>query len=553
MRKRSVGMPNELADSLPVALCATDAEGRIIAVNEALAALLGHRPVIGVDGWEALGLRHPDGQAMRWEESAAARALATGAPADLAALAARPDGRRLRLRVRAAPLRDGAGAVEVLLETEALDDRQPADDITTARLAAIVASSEDAIISKTLAGVVTSWNASATRIFGYEPEEMIGQPITRIIPPALRTEEEAILARLRRGERVEHFDTERVGKDGRRVLVSLTVSPIRNRAGEVVGASKVARDITERKRAEEMQQLLLGELNHRVKNTLAIIQAIARQSLRVEPSPSAFVASFTGRLQALARAHDILVRGERQRAGLGDLVREQVDLGPHDPRIAWSGPQVVLESRSALQLALVLHELATNARKYGALAKPAGRLAIAWRVERRQDGPPELLIEWRESGTGRREPAATPGFGTLLIERSLRSDGGRAEIRRLPEGLACEIRLPLPEDAVANGSERSPDAAPAGAAGSLALSGLRILVVEDEPIIAMDIEEQLLAAGGTVIGPATDPATARQLIAEVLPDAVLLDANLAGARVDELAVELRRRRIPFAFATGFGR
>jgi CheY-like chemotaxis protein len=217
----------------------------------------------------------------------------------------------------------------------------------------------------------------------------------------------------------------------------------------------------------------------------------------------------------------------------------------------------VLDSRIALQLALVLHELATNARKYGALSTASGRLTLDWSMAPAEDGGHELVLEWRESGVAGRDAPATRGFGTLLIERSLLSNRGKTAIRYLADGFACEIRLPLPALAPL-GSER-PAAGPAdGTAGAPAqdphpLAGIRILVVEDEPLIAMDIEERLLAAGGNVIGPAANPETARRLIAETSPDAALLDANLAGSRVDDLAFELRRRRVPFAFATGFGR
>jgi PAS domain S-box-containing protein len=547
-------MWREILQALPVAVCATDADGRIEFFNEALVALFGRRPAIGAARWEALPFMHPDGRAMRREESALARALVGGAPVRGAAVAMAEGGRRLELRSFAAPVRDGAGeltgGVEVILEATGPDvSGHAATDL--ARLAAIVDSSDDAIISKTLNGIVTSWNRSATRIFGYEPEEMIGQPITRIIPPELQAEEDSILERLRRGERVDHFDTMRRGKDGRRIFVSLTSSPVRNAAGEIVGASKVARDITDRKRAEEMQQLLLGELGHRVKNTLAIIQAIARQSLRVEPDPRAFVDSFTGRLQAMARAHDILVRGRMQRAELDDLLREQVDFGQHDHRISWSGPRVALGAEAALQLALVLHELSTNARKYGALSTPGGRLAVRWDRERAGDGGEELPLEGRESGAGAGAAGATPGFGTQLIERSLVASGGRTELRHLPAGLGCDITLPLPD--------RAPDTAaaplPAAEAAPVAdpLAGLRILVVEDEPLIALDIAERLQSAGGAVVGPAATHAEAWRLIAEGGADAALVDANLAGRRVDDLAVELRRRGVPFAFATGFGR
>src|SRR5690606_1667187 len=139
----------------------------------------------------------------------------------------------------------------------------------------------------------TSWNASATRLFGWAPEEAIGRSITLIVPRELHDEERDILSRLQRGERIDHVDTVRVAKDGRRIDVSLTVSPLRDRTGTVVGASKTARDISERKQSEELQRLLFDELNHRVKNTLATIQAIAGQSLRSAASPRDFVAAFS--------------------------------------------------------------------------------------------------------------------------------------------------------------------------------------------------------------------------------------------------------------------
>src|SRR5258707_475144 len=130
-------------------------------------------------------------------------------------------------------------------------ERYSAAALESAQLAAIVSSSDDAIVSKTLDGTITSWNAGATNILGYEADEMIGQPITRIIPSELHEEEKQILMRLHRGERIQHYETVRLGKDGRRVDISLTVSPLFNQSGKVVGASKVARDITERKLAEQ--------------------------------------------------------------------------------------------------------------------------------------------------------------------------------------------------------------------------------------------------------------------------------------------------------------
>jgi PAS domain S-box-containing protein len=543
----------EILEFLPIAVYTTDAEGVLTFYNDAAAELWGRRPVLGRELWcGSLRLFHPDGRPMPHDECPMAQTLRQGrAVRGTEAVAERPDGRRISFLPYPSLLRDPEGriigAINAMVDVTGRGEAH----LAQARLAAIVASSDDAIISKTLDGTITSWNAGASRIFGYAPGEMIGQPIYRIVPPDLRSQEDMILARIRRGERIDHFDTERVDRDGRRLSISLTVSPIRNAAGDIVGASKVARDVTERKRAEERQRLLIGELNHRVKNTLATIQAIARQSLRSEPSPGAFVASLTGRIQALARAHDVLVRGEVHRAELAELVRDQVELGARDPRVSASGPAVTLDSPVAVQLGLVLHELATNARKYGALSIPEGRLAIAWRTEMQPE--PELVLEWRESGVpGVRVPERR-GFGTLMIERMLVASGGRASIGYRDTGIDCEVRLPLPGAAPA-GVVVPSEARLAEAAGKGdGLAGRRILLVEDEPLIAMDIEERLLAAGCSVIGPAANPATAQRLIAETAPDAALLDANLAGHPVDALAAELRRRGIPFAFATGFGR
>ncbi len=419
-----------------------------------------------------------------------------------------------------------------------------------------MSSSDDAIISKTLEGRITSWNGGATRIFGYAPEEMVGQSILKLIPPDLRHEEDEILARLRQGQRVDHFDTVRLTKDGRRIDISITVSPVRDATGTIVGASKVARDVSDRKRHEDMQRLLFDELNHRVKNTLATIQSIASLSLRRSASPSDFVRSFNGRVQALAKAHDLLVRGEMRSADLHELVRAQVAFGTNDPsRVHLSGPQVKLDARSAVQMALVLHELATNAHKYGALSVPGGWLSVSWEVEA---GPaPRLIMDWAEHGVPDLQVPSTRGFGSTLIERSLESLGGEAEVRYGADGLSCRIGMPL-ADMVDAASDRGEwgrgtcEDRPGQATGPVqGLSGKRVLVVEDEPLVAMDIEAQLAAAGAVVVGPATAVDRALQLIAEASFDVALLDANLGGHAVDEVAAALTRRNIPFAFATGY--
>jgi PAS domain S-box-containing protein len=545
---------NEVLDVLPVAVYRTDAQGRITYFNEAAVTMWGHRPQLG-DLWcGSWKLYHPDGRPLPHEECPMAQALKQQRPIrGVEAVLEQPDGKRMLFMPYPSPLFDEngqlVGGVNLLLD---LSERRR-DEEDAARLAAIVASSDDAIISKTLQGVVTSWNAAATRIFGYEAEEMIGQHITKLIPPDLRDEERDIIARLTRGERIEHFETVRMAKDGRLLDISLTVSPIRDSTGRIIGASKVARDVSDRKRAEETQRLLLDELSHRIKNTLATVQAIASQTLRRASDPATFVDSFTGRIKALARAHSLLTGSSFQGADVSDLVREQLLIGgEEDHRITWSGPSVVLDAQAALHLALVLHELGTNARKHGSLSAPGGRIAVRWHVK--SNGSRLLQLNWREAGG---PPVAAPtsrGFGSVLIEQSLQAHGGDVAVSYAEGGVTCEISLPLPELQQPFGPlAGTAPGDPAMRAQRRGLGGKRVLIVEDEPLIGMMLADCLGDAGCEVIGPAQNVDKAKALVEDTAIDGALVDGNLAGKPVDEIVIALSARDIPFAFVTGYGR
>jgi PAS domain S-box-containing protein len=551
---------HELLEALPVAVYTTDAEGRITFFNQAAADLWGHRPELGSDQWcGSWRLYWPDGRPLPHDQCPMALTLKEGRPVrGIEAVAERPDGTRVNFLPYPTPLRDESGrligAINLLMD---ITERHHAE-IELARLAAIVTSSDDAIVSKSLDGRITSWNAGATRIFGYEPAEIVGQSITRIIPPELHDDEKRILAQLARGERIDHFETVRVAKDGRRVEVSLSVSALRNRFGKVIGASKVVRDITERKQADKLQHLLIEELNHRVKNTLATVQAIAGQSLLRSPSPNHFVTAFSGRIQALAQAHTLLTQETLRGADIGAIVRDQVLLGAAgDDRISCAGPSIMLNPQATVQLALVLHELGTNARKYGALSVPSGLLSLRWGM--RANETDNLLLDWKESNGPKVTVPSTRGFGMTLIEETLRSLGGEAVIHYYADGLSCEIALPLPQEDRSQASLYS--AAPQAAPTSLPLEqpishtlrGKRVLIIEDEPLLSMDMEATLTECGCEVRGPAGTLGKASQLISSMDCDAALLDANLAGQTVDELAVDLTQRNIPFAFVTGYGR
>jgi PAS domain S-box-containing protein len=549
----------EILEALPVAVYITDAEGRITFYNQAAADLWGHRPKLGTDFWcGSWRLYWPDGAPMAHHECPMATAIKEGRPIrDIEAVLERPDGARVPFRPYPTPLKDESGRVigAINLLIDATDLKQA--EIESARLAAIVVSSDDAIVGKTLDGCVTSWNAGATRIFGYEPKEMIGQSIIKIIPPELRQEEDEILAKLKRGEHIAHYETVRLAKDGRRLNISLSVSPVLDKTGRIIGASKIARDVTEKKRVEAIQRVLIEELNHRVKNTLAMTQAIASQSLRHARSASDFVESFTGRVQALAKAHSLLTDRKLEGAELTELVREQVTLGVADERVICSGPMVILGAQPAIHLALVLHELATNARKYGGLSVPQGRLSVKWEVH--SSGSRTLLLDWTESGGPQVSAPLTAGFGTTLIERTLQTHGGEATVRYGVTGVTCKLRLPLGEtarpevEAALAALSISAHAQVRGQTDGRIFEGRRILIVEDEPLLAMELETNLNALGCKTLRSAATLNAAKAAIGDSGCDAALVDVNLGGRQADELAVALTRKNIPFAFVTGYGR
>ena len=467
------------------------------------------------------------------------------------------------------------------------------------RLAAIVESSDDAIISKDLSGTIATWNCGAEKLFGYAADEVIGRSITIIIPPDRQEEEPDILARIGRGERINHYETVRQCKGGRRVEISLTVSPITDAAGTIVGASKIARDITERKRAErsqaalheftdrlfraasvdnvheaaldaiiralacdrasilmfdsagvmkfvawrglsdgyrhaveghspwtrecrdpqpiaiddiaraeldaslkatvqaegigalafiplvtkgelvgkfmayyptphaftagdldlavtiarqlgfsiermraeEVREFLLAESQHRIKNTLATVQAIAGQTLRRAPRDEQ--QALMARLHALGEAHDLLTAENWDRALLNELVGRA--LKPFAPsrrdRIIVDGPPVTFPAKTSLMLTMCLHELATNAVKYGALSNGTGRVNVDWElVDNGQDR--KVRLSWHEFGGPSVVAPKRKGFGSLLIERSF-AGNGETYLEFLPDGLRCTLELSL--------------------------------------------------------------------------------------------------------------
>lgn len=429
----------EMFDNLPAAVYRTDAEGLITYYNPAAARLWGKEPELGKSAFcGSWKLRWPDGRVMEHHECPMALSLKDGKPHHgMEAIAERPDGSWVPFVAYPTPLFDSTGRLVGALNMLIDITERRRHELTQERLVAIVNGSDDAIISKDLNGLITSWNPGAERIFGYSADEAVGQPITMLIPDDHIDEEPQILARIRGGQHIDHYETVRQRKDGVSINISLTVSPLRTADGRIVGASKIARDITERKRQQEQQALLLREMRHRIKNTLTTVQSIAAQTLTQVSAEQQ--EAFRSRLLALAGVHDLLTIENWQRTTLSAVVQKA--LYPfqetYGERIAIECSDMSIAPDFAQTLALVLHELATNAVKHGALSNDAGKVTI--RCIPDATNPAAHLFEWQETaGPLVKQPIAT-GFGSKLISRAMIDQLTKLEYRS--EGLYFSAKL----------------------------------------------------------------------------------------------------------------
>jgi PAS domain S-box-containing protein len=302
-------------------------------------------------------------------------------------------------------------------------------------LAAIVESSDDAIVSKNLDGIIINWNTGAQRVFGYTAAEAVGQPITIVIPADRESEEREILTRIRRGERIDHFETIRQRKDGTLIVVSLSVSPVRNAEGQIVGASKIARDITEQKRSQEQIATLAREAEHRSKNLLATVQATVR--LSQSETPDGLKRAIEGRIQSLANVHSLFVKTRWIGADLSTIATQELAPYFEKNHVRIDGPPVVLEPDVAQIAAVTLHELATNAAKYGALAVLDGQVDLTWS----HDADGLLRLCWTESNGPKVQQPTHKGFGGRITEQMIAQRSGTTHFDWRADGLVCEITL----------------------------------------------------------------------------------------------------------------
>jgi len=356
----------------------------------------------------------------------------------------RKDGSTYMVEWLITALHDSAGRIAQWVAVQRDVTQRHQNEATNAHLAAVVEALADAVVSFSLDGTILSWNPAAEKIFGYTAEEAVGSSVTILLPFDRAQELEACFAQARQGETVR-FEAVRRRRDATLFDAGITLTPIRNATGRVVGFSGFARDITEVKRAAEHQKLLINELNHRVKNTLATVQSIATQTLRNTSSPEQARGDIDGRLIALSRAHDVLTRENWDGANLHDIVAQAVE--PYssrgESRLHVNGPDVRLSPRTALALAMALQELATNAVKYGALANEVGEILITWSIDQVEFGK-RFQLRWEEKGGPVVTPPTRRGFGSRLIERSLGQDlDGEVTLEFASGGLVCVIDATL--------------------------------------------------------------------------------------------------------------
>jgi PAS domain S-box-containing protein len=308
---------------------------------------------------------------------------------------------------------------------------------------------QSAVIATDLQGRVTFWNRAAETLYGWTEREALGSSILQLNAASESYAEAAgVLKTLETGETWQG-DIVLRRKDGSTFCARVVDSPILDGDGALMGIVGVSWDITAERAADKRQELLLHELSHRVKNTLTIIQSIARQSFRSEEGLEEARRKFEGRIQTLAAAHTLLTQSGWRSILVRDLVDQSLQpfLGDSaSQRLTLAGPDLRLGSSQAVALALALHELATNAVKYGALSAPEGRVEVRWWLTRGL-ADARLQMQWREVGGPKVRPPGERGFGSRLLERGLAMElAGSVQMRFEPDGLVCLIDAPAPYD-----------------------------------------------------------------------------------------------------------
>jgi PAS domain S-box-containing protein len=333
-------------------------------------------------------------------------------------------------------------ALVTLVLASLFAERRDSED----RMRAIVNTVLDAIITIDEKGIVETLNPAAARVFGYRPEEVVGQNVKMLMPDPFSHEHDRYISNyLKTGQaKIIGRGREVTGlrKDG-------SIFPMELQVGEMAVAGRrmftgVVRDISERKQADEHQKVLVAELDHRVKNVLARVSAVAMSTRQVSGSGDEFTRSLNGRLESMGTAHNLLSHKGWRNVDLRDLVRSQLAPYATDTNVVISGGKATLTSEATQAIAMVLHELATNAAKYGALSIPDGQVSVNWDFRTNKAAASVLRIEWCETGGPPVAPSNHSSYGTDLIRDLIPHElGGDVDLVFAPNGVHCSIEIPL--------------------------------------------------------------------------------------------------------------
>ncbi|MBY0339302.1 MAG: PAS domain-containing protein [Acetobacteraceae bacterium] len=460
------------------------------------------------------------------------------------------DGWRWML-ARAAPLRDAEGRISawigVLADVHDLKLAQAEAADNAARLAATYANAPVGLALFDLRLRFVAVNEAMAALNGKPVEAHLGRRLEDVAPDIAARVEELFRGIIASGAPILDHELSRVGPDGEEMAWLCSFRPVPGPDGAVAGISASLFDITARKRAERTERLLMREVDHRAKNALAVVRSLVRLSAAEAPNDvDTLVEALEGRISAMTRAHTLLARSRWSGAELGELAREEL---PPDGRCELEGSPVRLTAEATQPFAMLLHELVTNAAQHGALSVPTGNVRLAWGAA--EDGG--VWIEWTERGGPRvAGPPEQQHLGTRLIDANattLAEDG--LERHWEPAGLRCVLRIGADMLAAPIAGQEA-WTAQAVAATSLP-PGLRVLVLEDEVLVALETARLLDAMGCRVMGPAFTVDDALELIARSEPpDAAVLDVDIRGISSAPVAGELRRRGVAVVVMSGYG-
>jgi PAS domain S-box-containing protein len=394
-----------------------------------------------------------------------------------------------------------------------------------------------------------TWDEGTYRIFGVDRQsfQISADSIRALVHPDDWRSLHEVSERMTAGARTQQSEFRVVRPNGDTRWCIGTAAASVDAAGNVVRLSGVTIDVTDRKEAEERQVLLAREVDHRARNALAVIQSIIR--LTRATTVGEYVSAIEGRIKALARAHTLLSDSRWNGADLATLVNDELAPYRAGDKIQWRGPDISLQPATAQGLALALHELATNAAKHGALSSPAGKIRLDWDLR-----PDVLTLHWVENGGPATAPPSTRNFGLKVIVASIEQQlCGKTDFHWDPKGLRCKVSIPRSELTKSRGFHPARNGAEAN--GSIIElrheDRPRVLLVEDEALVAMMIKETLAEFGFQVLGPISTASEALATARECHLDAAVLDINLGDGLVYTVAEILAKRGVPFVFVTGY--